>query len=431
MDGFVLQAALTRKGVSARKLQNGLLWLLVFSSFFVFFEPAPYEIIFVLTALAFVLTEFRIPRSAALLIIPLMLYNLGGAFSLFPFILEKEPVFYIGITFYMSATAIFFAGVFSIETKRRIEIVAHAWTLAAIIASICGMMGYFDVAGSAEIFTLYGRATGTFKDPNVLGPFLCGPAVLLIEGFFTGRLRRPFLSLLALLIILGGIFFSFSRGAWGVTILSAALCGILVILTTRAARIRLRVVLVGSAGLVLIGLLLAVILSVDSIRDFFFERFVLLQEYDEGPRGRFGKLANAISLLLERPNGIGPLHFTDYFPEAPHNAYINAFSSYGWIGGLAYLAFIAATFRMGWTAVWKRTPWQNYYIAIWSFTFVQYVQGLQIDTDHWRHLWMVVGATWGAGAASLRYAAYAKTNDAIASSRPIIAVAGQPAGQPA
>ncbi|MBY0612605.1 MAG: O-antigen ligase domain-containing protein [Beijerinckiaceae bacterium] len=398
------EAAPGTRSFSPRKLQNGLLWLLIFSSFFVFFEPAPYEIVFVLTAIAFALTEFRIARSAALLIVPLMLYNLGGAFALFPFIMEKEPVFYIGITFYMSVTAVFFAGVFLTDTKRRFEIVSQAWTLAAVIASTCGMMGYFDVAGSAEIFTLYGRATGTFKDPNVLGPFLCGPAILLTEGFFTGRLKRPVLSLAALLIILGGIFFSFSRGAWGVTILSAALCGVLVILTTHSPRIRLRVILVGCAGLALIAMLLAVILSVDSIREFFFERFVLLQEYDEGPRGRFGKLANAISLLLERPNGIGPLHFTDFFPEAPHNAYVNAFSSYGWLGGLAYIAFIAATFRMGWTAVWKRTPWQSYYIAIWSFTFIQYIQGLQIDTDHWRHLWMVVGATWGAGAASLRHA---------------------------
>ena len=395
--------AVRRRSFSPARLQNAMLWLLVSVSFFVFFEPSPYEILFVVTVLSFMLTRYRLARSTALLIVTLMAYNLGGMFALFPFIAEKDPTTYIAITFYMSVSAIFFVGVFLDDTKRRIEIVAHAWTCAAVIGSLCGMMGYFDVAGSAEIFTLYGRATGTFKDPNVLGPFLCGPAVLLIEGFFTNRLRRPVASLMVLLIILGGIFFSFSRGAWGVTVLSSALCGLLVMLTSRSSAIRMRVILVGAAGLLLIAIILAAILSVESIRDFFFERFVLLQDYDEGPRGRFGKLANAISLLLDRPNGIGPLHFTDFFTEAPHNAYVNAFSSYGWLGGFAYLAFIGCTFRMGWTAVWRRTPWQNYYIAIWSFTFVQYVQGLQIDTDHWRHLWLVVGITWGAGAASIAY----------------------------
>ena len=392
-----------RSRVSLRKIQEILLSILVFVSFFVFFEPSPYEIMFVVTALVFLAGGFRLARPFAMLIVCLMLYNLGGVLALFPFIEEKDPVTYIAITFYMSVTAIFFAGVFLTDTKRRIEIVSRAWTAAAVIASICGMMGYFDVGGTAEIFTLYGRATGTFKDPNVLGPFLCGPAVLLIEGYFTNRLRRPLLSIPILLIILAGIFFSFSRGAWGVTVLSAALCGALVFVTSQSNLIRMRVILIACAGLALIALGLAAILSVDSIREFFFERFVLLQEYDEGPRGRFGKLTSAISLLLERPNGIGPLHFTDFFPEAPHNAYVNAFSSYGWLGGFAYLAFILCTFRLGWTAVWKRTPWQSYFIAIWSFTFVQYVQGLQIDTDHWRHLWMVVGATWGAGVASLRY----------------------------
>ena len=404
-DAFPAGRSAARAAGGALALQNNMLFLLVAVSFFVFFEPSPYEGLFVVTALVFAVTGFSLPRPVAVLIVLLLLYNIGGVFALFPFITEKEPVFYIAITFYMSVTAIFFAGVFLTDTNRRFRIVESAWVFAAIIASLCGMAGYFDIAGSAEIFTLYGRATGTFKDPNVLGPFLCGPAILLIEGFFTARLKHAFISLMALLVILAGIFFSFSRGAWGVTVLSAMLCGFLIFMTSSSAIIRMRVIVVGALGLVLIALILAAILSVESIRDFFFERFVLLQEYDEGPRGRFGKLASAVSLLLERPNGIGPLHFTDFFPEAPHNAYVNAFSSYGWLGGFAYLAFIACTFRMGWTAVWKRTPWQGTYIAIWSFTFVQYVQGLQIDTDHWRHLWMVVGITWGAGAASIRYAA--------------------------
>ncbi len=400
-----LLAGGTGWSLSIPKLQNALLWLLIFSSFFVFFEPAPYEILFVITGFVFLLTDFKLARPVSILILFLLLYNIGGVFSLYPFIEESAPATYIAITFYMCVSAIFFSGVFLSDTKRRIEIITHAWTAAAVIAAICGMMGYFDVAGSASVFTLYGRATGTFKDPNVLGPFLCGPAIFLIEGFFTARLKRPMASLLVLLIILGGIFFSFSRGAWGVTIVSAVLCGGLVIITSTSNAIRFRVILVGCLGLVLLAIVLATILSVDSIRDFFFERFVLLQDYDEGPRGRFGKLTSAISLLLERPNGIGPLHFTDYFPEAPHNAYINAFASYGWLGGVSYIAFIAATFRMGWTAVWKRTPWQSYYIALWSFTFIQYVQGLQIDTDHWRHLWLVLGATWGIGVASIKYAA--------------------------
>ena len=204
------------------------------------------------------------------------------------------------------------------------------------------------------------------------------------------------------MIILAGIFFSFSRGAWGVTVIGGGLCGILTMVTARAPATRARVLIVAVLGLVLFALALGAILSVPSIRDFFFERFVLVQDYDDGPRGRFGKLADATSMLLDRPNGFGPLHFTDFFPEEPHNAFFNAFASYGWFGGFGYLALVASTFVVGWTAVWRRTPWQGVYVAIWSFTFVQYLQGLQIDTDHWRHLWLVVGMTWGLAFASTK-----------------------------
>ncbi len=388
---------------SKRKIQNGLLWLLVFSSFFVLIEPSPYEGIFALTFFVFLFTGFRLARPFAILIVCLALFNIGGMFSMLPFIADSTTVTYVITTFYMCLGAVFFAGAFLTDTYHRFEIVKQAWICAAALTSICGILGYFNVAGTAEIFTLYGRASGTFKDPNVFGPFLCGPALLIIEGFYSNRIKHLLPNLIVLLIILGGIFFSFSRGAWGVTIIAAIMAGVLIFITTPSNQIRLRIIVVICVGLALLMLILAAILSVESIRNLFFERFVLIQDYDGGSQGRFGKISSAIALLLDKPNGMGPLHFTDYFPEAPHNAYVNAFASYGWLGGLGYLGFVFSTFYMGWTALWKRTPWQSYYIAIWSFTFVQYLQGFQIDTDHWRHLWMVVGMSWGMGAASLKY----------------------------
>ena len=48
-----------------------------------------------------------------------------------------------------------------------------AYTTGSLIAAFCGILGYFDVAGLGdEIFTHAGRASGTFKDPNVLGSYL-------------------------------------------------------------------------------------------------------------------------------------------------------------------------------------------------------------------------------------------------------------------
>ena len=45
-----------------------------------------------------------------------------------------------------------------------------------------------------------------------------------------------------------------------------------------------------------------------------------------------------------------------------------------------------------------RTPVQAQAIALWSCLFIQILQGFQIDTDHWRHLWLYMGCVWGLGA---------------------------------
>ena len=46
-------------------------------------------------------------------------------------------------------------------------------------------------------------------------------------------------------------------------------------------------------------------------------------------------------LALESPFGIGPLQFAKIFTEDPHNSYLNAFMSGGWISGFSYPALIA------------------------------------------------------------------------------------------
>ena len=50
-----------------------------------------------------------------------------------------------------------------------------------------GMTTVLD--GAADLFTLYGRAKGTFKDPNVYAPFLVLPLLFLIETSLRERIR--------------------------------------------------------------------------------------------------------------------------------------------------------------------------------------------------------------------------------------------------
>jgi hypothetical protein len=385
---------------SLERLRRALLWLMVASSSIVLVEPAPYDVLFLCVALVFAVTGMRFPVGVVPLLLLVILYNIGGAFSLIPFLDEQPSIMFVVVSIYLGFSAVFFACLITQNTESRLDIICKAWIFAGVVAALCGFAGYLNVAGSGSLFTLYGRVTGTFKDPNVFGPFLAAPAVLIVQGFMSGTLRRPLVSLAVLLALFGGIFFSFSRGAWGATGAACLLTGVLLFLTTRSTSTRARIVVILVAGVGVLALALVAILSIDSVREIFEVRASLTQDYDTGAHGRFGKILDAIPMLLERPNGFGPLHFTDYFPEAPHNVFVNAFSSYGWLGGLAYLCLIAGTLRLGWATVWRRTPWQGPYIALWSVTFCQILQGLQIDTDHWRHLWLLIGLTWGLAIAS-------------------------------
>ena len=52
-----------------------------------------------------------------------------------------------------------------------------------------------------------------------------------------------------------------------------------------------------------------------------------------------------------------------------------------------------------------RTPWQGQTIALFCSFFATALQGVQIDTDHWRHFWMMLGCMWGMFAAAQRWQA--------------------------
>jgi hypothetical protein len=386
-------------------IRNAAVWLLFFSGFMVFIEPAPFEIAFALVALVFITTGLKISFVFLPMIVLLILYNIGGGLSLMQVLDETRAIWFVVISVYMALMAIIIACIFSEDTLRRLELMKSGYALAAVIASICGIMGYFDIAGTFDLFTRYGRAMGPFKDPNVFSTFIVLPIVYIIQGFFLGTHKRPVLAGGMLLIIMAGLFLSFSRGAWGVAAAAVLMCVCLSFMTASSGKIRMRIIIIGLLGICLLVILLAVALQFEAIRSTFEVRASLNQDYDQGETGRFGNQRRAIPLLLELPNGFGPTMFRDIFPEDPHNTFLNAFASYGWLGGISYLTLICITMMAGWTLVFKKTPWQREAIAIWSSFFFLMLQGMQIDTDHWRHFYVQLGLTWGLLLASQRYLA--------------------------
>lgn len=387
-------AALT---VSIAGLQRVVLWLFVASGCFALIEPSPYEVMFLATVFVFLLTGLRLNRFVVPLLVLLLLFNVGGIFALIPFMDEAPSVRFIAVGVYLMFTSLLFAALMSDDCLGRLATIRSALIVSAWIAALAGIIGYFNVAGLGSYLTLYGRASGTFKDPNVFGPYLVLPLVMMIQMVLTRQLGLG-RALLMMSVPVLGVLLSFSRGAWGNFVGATLVLFALTFLTAPDARQRARVIGFGMLILGAATVALLIALSFEQIREVFNERASLQQSYDLGVQGRFGNQVRSLPMLLEMPNGMGPLRFRWHFPEDPHNTYINAFASYGWLGGFSLIALVVVTMMVGWRTVFRPSPTQGFAIAIWSVLFITLLQAIQIDVDHWRHVYLLLGLIWGIAA---------------------------------
>jgi len=390
-------------GVTLAQARAILVWLMFASSFYVAVEPAPSDLLFFVVLACFLGSGLTLSAVLVPLILFLLLYNLGGFFSFLQVADDQKSRMFVITSFYMAFSAIFFAFYVAHDPLRRMAIIRNALIIAAVIASFLGVLGYFNVAGLGSAFSLYWRAVGTFKDPNVFATYLLFPGVMLVQGFLLGTHRHKFISMIGLFIVLAALFLAFSRGAWISFLVSTAMMVALTFILTPAARTRSRIILISIFGAIGLAVLLAMLLSVEGVRDLFLDRFTLVKDYDSGEKGRFGNQLNSIHLLLEQPFGFGPLYFHKIFGQDPHNVYINAFASYGWLGGISYFLLMISTIMIGFKTVLMRTPWQNWAIVVFCPLVATIFQGVQIDTDHWRHFYWMLGMMWGLFAASMQY----------------------------
>jgi hypothetical protein len=396
-------ASISVLGFTLERSQAIAVWLMFASSFVVTVEPAPCDLMF-LAALALCL--WRGLQASVLvwpLIFYLLLYNLGGFVSFLEVTGVEKAGMFVVTSAYMAASAAFLAFLITRSPVRNMEIIKSGWIIGAFVASVIALAGYFNVAGLAGTLSPLGRAQGLFKDPNVLSTYIIPPALLLIQDVLQKQQRHRILRLVALLVIVAAWFLAFSRGAWINLVAAVALMIILTFVLAPTWQLRNRIVFLSILGGLAALVLFSVLLNIPFVRALFFERFALVQYYDAGETGRFGNQLNSLGLLIQRPLGFGPMMFRQHFGADPHSVYINAFSAYGWAGGFSYILLIISTMIAGFRAVFARTPWQHYAIAIFCGLFTTILQGVQIDTDHWRHFYWSLGITWGFFAASMMY----------------------------
>src|ERR1044072_5671980 len=389
---------------SVEGVRGPVLCLPGFAGAIVFMEPSPYEVASLLTIFLFVCTGLALRPAIMPLFVLLLLYNTGFSLAVLQITGESKPFTWVAVSWYLSLTAVFFAAMLTTNTAERLSLLMRGTTMAAALASVIAVASYFHLLGKAsDLFLMYDRAHATFNDPNVLGAFLILPALIALQRVLNNRFADAVRASALLALFAIAVLLTFSRAAWGQFAFTAVLLMFLTFITTRSGTARLRIVLIAIAGLAAMVLLLAALLSIDRVAELFNQRASLDQSYDVGHLGRFGRHILGAELALERPRGIGPLQFHKIFPENPHNTYLNAFLSGGWLAGLMYMTLVLTTLIRGLAYVFVETPWRSTYIAVYCAFVGAAAESVLIDSAHWRLYFLLLGVTWGLMSVSQPY----------------------------
>ena len=180
----------------------------------------------------------------------------------------------------------------------------------------------------------------------------------MLQDVLLGRERWPLAALTPMLMMLSRVLLSFSRGAWG----APALDPLLAVLTFRdddlaaacgdassSSRSRARC-LRSSRSRSRYRSPRSATSSSSAPRS---ARITTSASWADSARscGRFRCCSSVRSASAPAVPTI--------FPSAPHNVYLNAFASYGWLGGVCFLALTVVTVYVGWRLVFRRSPMRD------------------------------------------------------------------------
>lgn len=396
--GGIALRGVTQVRVSASAVAGILVGLAMASSTIVFSEPAPVDAVMMAIIIAVpILGVGRLGPvtliNSALWLVVVALGILATGFSETLGTAVKHQF----VTLFLVAGAAALAAYIAADPEPRIRIVLWCYTAACLVAAVAGIAGYFRLApGAYELFTNYGRARGTFKDPNVFGAALAPAAVFLLWQILRGRARMMRIASALMAPILIALLLSFSRGAWFSVTVSIVILGWITLIRSRRADDFRRLRLVATVGAVSVLGLLVAVSQLEQVRSLLTQRASLDQSYDQGPEGRFGGQQKAIELLLENPMGIGTHTFRElYHHEEPHNVYLSMFLNAGWLGGLLYLVTVVLTLAVGLRLAFRSSVLQGpLLVCVAAFAGVAF-EGLIIDSDHWRSFFILLGCIWG------------------------------------
>lgn len=376
---------------------SGLVAIGVFLSGFVIAEPAPYELFMALLIAGWFILGLRISPTTGVLLAFMLIFMTGGFLSLTQMAAISDAPIYMGVSLFLCLSSVFFSAIIE-DDWHRLRLIFNAWTAAAVITATLGIIGYFSLLPGSEVFTLYDRAKGAFQDPNVFGPFLIAPSLYLIHSMLTGKVATFPLKAISLAIITIGVLLSFSRAAWALFLFSAMMMVLVMFIKERSGAFRLKVIALALGGLIFAVFAIAIALQIPQVADLLASRTSLAQEYDSGHLGRFDRHKIGFLNAMSEPLGIGPMVFGKTWGEDEHNIWLKSLTSYGWLGFVTYVGLVWTTIWFGFRYLLRDRPWQPYLMIAWITICGHELIGNVIDTDHWRHHFVLFGVVWGCAA---------------------------------
>ena len=374
------------------------LWITIAISGVVYFEPAPYDGMMIGAVILLPLVGLApFTRGLAVYLVLLSGIVAGGYIAATQAGQLSVPVTHVTVTLYLALSSVVMAAFVAHNPVGNVRLIMSAYMVAALVAAAAALIGYFGVVpGLYDIFTEFGRARGTFKDPNVLGAFLVPALLYAFNVVLTARFSRAGLWTIALPLLLLGTLLSFSRGAWLNLVVSLAVYSVFTFIVAATNRERAKLIIsMVLAGVCAVGVLAAA-QSIPKVAELMGERASFEQSYDVGPEGRFGGQKKAADLVLTHPLGIGALEFgRRYHNEDVHEVYLNMFLNTGWIGGTLYIFLVLATLVLGLKLVLRDRSSDRLSAVLVAAFFGMALEGAVIDTDHWRHFYLIMAMIWG------------------------------------
>jgi O-antigen ligase len=374
-----------------KKTYIPLVWLVTALSSIVIFEPAPYDIlIFILFFIGFFSSKLIYKQDLRIGYLFIFIFIMSNLLSMFGIYYINRGLRYFTITLYLIMAWFFFVGLFNKYGERIYKVIFSGYTFSALFSTTIGILAFFHMIPSSELFLKFGRTTGLFKDPNVFGPFLIPISLYaILKSTKSKRLIKLFWIITFVMTTLG-VILSFSRAAWGNYVVS-----IFIFLFLWGIKLNSKKILIRKHFFTLIILLIFIlsivfitIMNIDIVYNFIIQRFAF-QHYDNE---RFSTQVIALDSVINNPFGIGPGQSELVYNYATHSLYVRVLTENGFLGFFGFVGFVfISLYRLI----------KLYYVtdnAIFALVFSSLIglmlNSFTIDSIHWRHFWLLLAFPW-------------------------------------